>query len=42
MLGTTEIIVITLAIVFLFGGNKVMDWVKKYKEAKEEINGNIK
>ena len=35
--GTTEIIIIVLAIVFLFGGKKFMDWVGKIKQAKKEL-----
>ena len=42
MLGATETIIIVLAIVFLFGGNKVLDWTKKFVQAKKEVKEVIK
>jgi Sec-independent protein translocase protein TatA len=40
--GTVEIVVIVLAIIFLFGGKKFVDWTKKVKEAKTELKGSSK
>lgn len=36
--GATEVIIILLAIIFLFGGKRFVDWVSKIKEAKEELS----
>lgn len=34
MIGTTEIIIIVAAAVFLFGGKKVVDWARSIGKAK--------
>ncbi|MBW3021056.1 hypothetical protein KY334_07205 [Candidatus Woesearchaeota archaeon] len=40
--GATELIIILLAIIFLFGGKKFLDWVSKIKEAKKELSKPVK
>jgi hypothetical protein len=42
MLGTTEIIIIVMAIIFMFGGKKSLEWVKSFKAAKDEITKEFK
>jgi len=37
MVGAGELLVIIGAIVFLFGGSKFIDWIKKFKHAKDEF-----
>jgi len=36
-LGLSELIVVIAAIIFMFGGKKVVDWVVKFNKAKEEV-----
>lgn len=35
MIGATEIIIIVLAAIFLFGGKKVIDWARSAGQAKK-------
>jgi len=36
--GATELILIILAVIFLFGGKKFLDWIEKIKHAKKELS----
>lgn len=39
MIGTTELIIIGIAVaIFFFGGKKVTDWAKTFGQAKKEYN----
>lgn len=37
MIGAGEILIIVLAILYMFGGKKFADWIKKVKKAKDEF-----
>lgn len=41
MFGAGEILIITLALVFMFGGNRVLDWVKKFRQARDEVKNEL-
>ncbi len=42
MIGATEIIIILAVIVFLFGGKRVVAWVRNLGEAKREFDKEFK
>ncbi len=42
MLGGIEVLIIVGAIIFLFGGKKFVDWVKKVKDAKKDLKEDTK